>query len=236
MAYSSDWTGQDWRAFHQQRRQAVSQFFAGFDDDVRNLFLNLPASQLQRVLANYEEAFGRGARQYAQRVYKKWKSGEVMMSGDVSVRLLLLLPPLLSFEQKFALVTKLWEKTQPKRILKLIVTPGTDFEGLRQKIWTAVVRQHGSCIPDRIKRVLAWLTEDDVIAAEALTKEISLRRNRMLLDILRVELLRVLDNAELASGLRFVGVKTLYVGQLTIKIRCSRHNSIGATLWKITPW
>lgn len=232
----SDWSGQDWAEYHQRNREAVSRFFAGVDDDIREIFFNLEESQLRLVFSRYEARYGKGARQYAQRVFKKWETGKVRMSGQISLRLLQFLPPLLTFDQRCDLIGKLWEKTQPKRTLKVIVTPNTDFDRLVQTTWKSILKQHESSIPERIKGFLAWLTKDDATVAEALVKHVSLQKNQILLDTLRDELSRVLDHADLARGLQFVGIKTLHVGQLTIKLRCSREDSVLAALWRIVPW
>ena len=58
----------------------------------------------------YREEYGESAYDYAVRTYSKWRSGETSPAAQTKERLIGILPPLLTAEQRISLFKKMMEK------------------------------------------------------------------------------------------------------------------------------
>jgi len=155
-------------AYAVSKRQELSSAFGGIDKDVEQLFLNLGKEDLDELLDYYAEEHGQSAATYARNTYPKWKKGTVQLSGKTAERLLNLVPPLLPFETRFALIKKL----RSANFRKLNRFVDTSPEGWRDALGPVIaeVVSHGATanISDGMKNRIAWLADGDVAAAERL--------------------------------------------------------------------
>src|SRR5437588_830397 len=80
-------------------RTVVSRRYGEIEDDVRRLFFALDSFKLMLVFNDYERKFGAGKRKYAEATLAKWRCGTVQMGGEISERLIRIVPSFLSFEE-----------------------------------------------------------------------------------------------------------------------------------------
>lgn len=155
-------------AYAASKREELTSTFGGIDRDVEQLFLTLGEEDLDELFDYYEMEHGKSAASYARSTYPKWKNGSVQLSGKTAERLLNLVPPLLPFETRFALIKKL----RLANFRKLHRVVSTSPEGWRDALGPVIAQvvNHGATanISDGLKRRIAWLADGDVAAAERL--------------------------------------------------------------------
>ena len=79
-------------------------------NDLWSYFLHLDYNKFQELLMFYREEYGESAYDYAVRTYSKWRSGETSPAAQTKERLIGILPPLLTAEQRISLFKKMMEK------------------------------------------------------------------------------------------------------------------------------
>lgn len=125
-------------------------------------------------MASYGRLYGSSARSYAISSVKKWKSGEVAMSGQTMTRLFDLLPTYLDAGDKLELIQLLRQQAM-RRLRGSIVNitlhnRGQVMAALEHVI--AQVQRVGQIeIPADFSEVQRWLYEDDAVALDAISKE-----------------------------------------------------------------
>lgn len=152
------------------QRERLSSTFGGIDRDIERIFLSMAPADLSLLLYYYEEEFGRSAATYARKTYPRWKCRKVRMSGQVAERLLSLVPPLLSQEERFKLIKKLRIANLRKLDLRVDSAPDQWREALAPAIRELVDHGAAALIPDAVKARAAWLADGDTQAAEALLR------------------------------------------------------------------
>ena len=109
----------------------------GVDEDIKKAFFNLDVKEKQKIFLHYKREYGQEAREYAEKTYKKWKSGEVRMSGKVADRLLAILPYYLSFDEKFSLIQRIWQERTHSHI-RIVVDVREDMTTIMKRILDAI--------------------------------------------------------------------------------------------------
>lgn len=132
----------------------ISATYKGIDKDVRQFFFALDAFTLKRVFNAYEMAYGEGRRKYAERTYRHWQSGKVEMSGEISERLLAILPRFLSFDQKYQLVAKLWRGYRQPTRLRVEVSSHDGLERCVKALVQAVQDAERQQVPPTVLAVV----------------------------------------------------------------------------------
>lgn len=147
---------------HIEEAKSLSVELGGTDRDVKNWFFNLRQSDLNKILEEYESAYGSKATQYAIETMPDWRSGKRKMSGLVAERLYKLLPPLMPIETKFSLVESLWHHVGPAR--KRLIKAGVETS--QSEILNAVTSEIRALttnwvFPDQMQNRFKWLSADD---------------------------------------------------------------------------
>ena len=173
----------------------ISATYKGIEGDVRALFFGLDAVTLKDVFNAYERRYGKGPRNYAQKAYSRWKDGSVQMSGEVSERLLKFLPRFLSFEDQYQLVAKLWRGYRPPTRFRIEVSRQGGIEACLATLVGVAQGVEHQVVPCAVMNRLAWLAEEDALAARALLHQILLREGEITTDTLRAELCLLFDLA-----------------------------------------
>ena len=200
-------------------RDTVSKRFGGLDDDVREIFFALSTDDLGRLFRRYEAVCGPTKRQYAERVYQKWRSGEVRMSGVVSERLLGFLPPMLPPQLKYELVEKLWVRMQPKTTVTVWIRPDTGYEKALDLVRNTVREKMKTEIPNAVRARLAWLNGDDTYMAEDMVKQMFARRAAILRREAEIQIRDLFGRFERERGLKLEASKEIVLGGTTVVIR-----------------
>jgi hypothetical protein len=114
----------------------------GLDLKIKYIFLNLPKEDVDLLLYDYGQIYGKGAQQYAKSTFYKWRTGQVSMSIMIMERLFDFLPKRLPLNQKYEIANDLWERYCPKTVNDFKVNSDVDvnnysmfiFNSLKQKI------------------------------------------------------------------------------------------------------
>ncbi len=160
---------QSWGSHHQSNRDKVRAIYGGLEQDVQSLFFKLDNHTLSHVLWEYEQKYGRGARDYAARTFTKWRSRRVDMSGLILERLIHIVPPHLSFEQKFEILIK--AATQTKSIVMVTLPVTSTLEESIQALSDSVRNALWNDLPSNLQTRLSWLAQDDFQMAKILLRE-----------------------------------------------------------------
>lgn len=174
------------------------QGLAGLSKDVRELFLNLDDSVLAGVFRAYKSIHGEKKTEYARRTYRRWKTGEVRMSGEISRRLLAFVPRFLSVEQKYSLLKSLWSHVRKGRVLRLAVSSADQVTAAVEAVTRETELACQQELPPKIEQWLAWLSDNDFEVAKHLLKDFEAREaaisSKALSDKL-AEIFRLVDSA-----------------------------------------
>lgn len=199
--YRRQWDGRDWAAWHERGRAHVSTTFFGLDAEVRRIFFALDAGRLQRVFLSYGKAYGDAARQYATRIYPKWRAGEVNPSAETLQRLLQSVPEVLPIHERAELLAHLRRKS--RRIPRSRLSCSSDdAERLvsRQltEMFTVSLRHE---TPPHVRAALKWLSCDSMQAAETLLRIGEVLEAQWLANAANVEIVRLRQAVARASAI-----------------------------------
>lgn len=204
--------------------------YLGVDKDVRQYFLNLDQTTLRRVFRAYQHEYGPGKMRYAENTYTKWKSGAVQMSGSVSERLLQLVPPCLSFEQKYELFARIWRRLIPNRTIKLRVTPDDTLNRVVELLHEAIFGISKLSFPVELKNRLTWLSDEDATVAEELLKRVLTAEFTTLSSKLVRDLEGMAGKQATHSNLRIKGTHEISIPGTHVKVIMDRgffHRLLG---------
>lgn len=208
-------------------REVVKSRYGGIDEDVRQIFFGLRESDRRRLFIKYATKYGEAKARYAEATYNKWRSEEVRMSGEISERLLDLLPPLLPFSVKHDLFSKLWHNLQPQRNIRVEVAPGFSVENVLNIITETVESTITHEIPESVRKQLNWLsTEDSQISAQ-LVKHFAAHEGKIIREQVADQLNFILGTADNNRKLDIHGTKTIQVGATRIDIIIKGKSLLG---------
>jgi hypothetical protein len=195
----------NWAQYHQNKRQELAHIFGGIENDILQIFLNLPSFARHGLLSRYGEKFGSGAEQHARNTYSDWQRGVVKPAGKTMERLIELLPPFLNDTQRFDLIRKLRTHHLRREELHLTTTPEQwrdELTPLIQKLF-----EHGAQfdLPAIVYQKATWLTNGDATIAKNLLRTIDeeeahLRLSRIEDEFRRIQFL--LDNVKNTEPVR----------------------------------
>jgi hypothetical protein len=148
---------------HIEEARIFSREIGGSDEDVKKYFFSLSPAQLRPVLDEYEARHGHAAREYAERVLPRWRTGRTKMGGDSAKRLFDLLPPRMTLSAKYGLVENLWEHFGPrsKKMLRIGLDANIEMvvRAVNDHVESTVANYK---IPDNLETRFTWLSAGDV--------------------------------------------------------------------------
>lgn len=210
-------------------KQRVTRLYGGIDDDVRRMFFNLDPHTLARVFTCYERKYGIGKRRYAEKTFEAWKIGAVQMGGEISDRLVQIVPNFLSFEQKYNLVKKLWDRFRNRTTVNVSISPSSGLEAAISAVMDAIEAVADPNIPPAVAERLEWLAADDVMAARSLLEQIEKRESQVIVETLESELRQLLAVAELHHDKLVSGSRSLTLPSATVKIQVNQSTAPWST-------
>lgn len=149
--------------------------YTGIDDDVRQVFFSLDHATLTRIFDEYAFQYGDGKRKYAESTYWKWKRGEVRMGGEISHRLVRIVPRYLSFDHKYQLIHKLWNRLRRTATSSITISQDGGLAEAIATVQEVVAKAGQSVLPPTILERLEWLSGDDGLLAQSLLAEVDRR-------------------------------------------------------------
>jgi hypothetical protein len=153
------------------KRNQLTQDVAGIDSTVLQYLYGFDNKSLVLLFRGYNERFGASAGRYALESFHQWKSGTKSPSAQTVDRFLKLVPPLLSFEQKFDLLKSIYEKTRSKETHTLTVILGHSENVLGQLggLFTRLSSKPAQhTLSPRAQAILEWASDDDSQTARRL--------------------------------------------------------------------
>lgn len=170
------WRSRGWGGSNGPSKYSVlSSMFGEAVDEIKSSFLSLDSKALEELLEDYGQMHGKGPGKYARDTYPKWKSGQTQLSGQTMERLIELVPPYLSPEQRFNLlkiVLKRHKVNGPtKRIEINTDEPIQGFKEIDQALSELTINDPLAALPERVMNAAKWLYDDDITAARSMLAE-----------------------------------------------------------------
>jgi hypothetical protein len=162
----------------------LTRLFGGGVSEIRRAFLNLDDDALDELFSDYGSIYGDSAEKYARKTFPKWKSGATNLSGQTMERLVELVPPYLSSEQRFSilqLVLKNHEKSGPQKTIRINVKePSAGFQELQNSLSSMSHDDVLAHLPENVMEAAKWLYDDDITSARAMLAEAERRENDLI--------------------------------------------------------
>ncbi|OGW41542.1 MAG: hypothetical protein A2Y97_04885 [Nitrospirae bacterium RBG_13_39_12] len=209
----------NWAAYHTNKRNQLTSLFAGIDQDIESIFLNLDKNALESIFRQYGRDYGDDAEKYARKTFPKWKNGTTKLSGQTAERLLNLLPPFLSQNKRYELVKKIRDYYMNKRQSMEHVTTSPELwkQDLRPVVNRIVEKSSKFKLPEELKRRAAWLSGGDVDSANKILTSVEQEEAKLRTAYLDVEFRRIDQYVNIVGNTQAV-THTITLPQGTIHV------------------
>jgi len=146
-----------------QRRQ-LSGDVGGIDNAVLSYLYQLESQSLCRFVQEYRRRFGDGPAKYAESSFNEWKSGAKLPAAKSVARFLKVVPPLLTYDEKFELLKGVYDRTRDTETHSMTVILGHSEHKLAQlgdlfKRLCQKPSQH--TLSPRVQSLLEWASDHD---------------------------------------------------------------------------
>lgn len=162
----------NWRDFHESKQKEISRIFAGIDDDIKQIFFSMSDTQLDFIFSAYGGSYGKNAEHYARKTFKQWKTGKTILSGQTAERLLQLIPPYLSTQQRFDLIKKLRNHYFIKKTVAINTTAEMWAKEIIPAFNSLVSYSATFTLPELVSNRVQWLTNRDAQQAQRILSAI----------------------------------------------------------------
>jgi len=153
---------------------------------IKHDFLSLDDEPLEYLLKDYKDIYGSSAMRYARSTFSKWKSGETKLSGQTMERLIELVPPYLSPEQRFDLLRQVLRKHPPSKPYKSIrinvEDPEEGFSEIDIALESLIHEDILAHVPEKVMKAASWLYDDDITVARSMLAEAERKENDIIQD------------------------------------------------------
>jgi len=142
----------------------LNQFFGVIKDDVCKLFFTLDTKNLNLLFSLYGQQYGSNAEKYARDKYPMWRNKNINISAQILLRLIELLPKVLSLNSKTILFEKLY-KSMIFRFSEVEFTTNIDdlnYTVDRVKNYVINLEYKERRIPEEVKKIASWIVNDDI--------------------------------------------------------------------------
>lgn len=135
------------------------------------IFYNAKDHELSMILDRYGKYYGDNAKKYAQRNIKKWKSGQVKISGQTQERLVKLVPVFLKSEDRYMIAKEICNYHNQKQRKKTsyvtinIEDPTPGLSELEKTIENFYESTDLIELPEKLTSAIEWLSDNDITIA-----------------------------------------------------------------------
>jgi hypothetical protein len=169
------WRSRGWRSNSPSKYSMLTGLFGSGVNEIKSCFLSLDTEALNELLADYGDMHGKPAEEYAKKTYSQWKNGTTSLSGQTMERLVTLVPPYLSPEQRFKILSLLLDKHKKKSFYKTIriniKEPAEGFLELQNLLSSIKYEDVLEHLPETVMEAAKWLYDDDITSARAMLAE-----------------------------------------------------------------
>ena len=173
---------------HIDEARKLSLTLGGTDRTVKKYLFELSGKELNGVLREYGEKYGKVAQSYAIQTLPSWRSGKVSMSGMVSERLYKLLPPRMPLSTKYDIAEELWRYVGPDSSKTLRFGPDVTVDEVvanGELHISQVVEQYK--IPAELERRFNWLASHDVGVKQQLLNHLQSLDKKLVVEAVRLQ-------------------------------------------------
>jgi hypothetical protein len=175
----------------------LKTLFGNGVDKIRDSFFELDDEALDELFSDYGAMHGDAAERYARATFPKWRARTTGLSGSTLERLVELVPPYLSPQQRLAIVEDVVSRHKrlawgSQTIRISTETPDQQFQELDAAILASENEGPLANVPESVMQAASWLYDDDVTAARGVLAEIQRREHQLLREQARkdIELLK----------------------------------------------
>ena len=130
---------------------------------MKRYLFGLSGRQLDDLLSQYGQRYGRLKEDYARETLPAWRSGTTQMSGMVAARFYSLLPPLMPLKIKYEIAEELWRHVGPSSQIALRFGPDATEEELLEAVRGHIDRiVKNYRIPANMSQRFRWLSSGDI--------------------------------------------------------------------------
>ncbi len=199
------WRSRGWSGSSGPSKYSVlTRLFGDAVQEIRTAFIQLDESARDELLSDYGAIYGESAEKYARQTFPKWKKGSTNLSGQTMERLVELVPPYLSSEQRFSilqLVLARQKRTVTTKTVRInIKEPASGVEEAQNVLLSMSHDNALAELSESSMQAATWLYDDDITAARAMLAEAERKEN----DLIRSKAKRELE----------LLVKTICTGQV----------------------
>lgn len=140
------------------------------DEDIVRILFSLNNTRLATFFREYEKVYGESSARYAMKVFSSWKNGVTRYSASSIRKFIQIVPKVISSEERYDIVKKLYEKSKRKSSYCFEIVLG-DY----QRLNAIVATFNGLCakpfdhdLSDEFKHLMKWLCDNDAAAANKL--------------------------------------------------------------------
>lgn len=186
-------------------RRFVKDFFAVperklHSREIMRVLLGLDEKSLGELFDLYKREYGAGAARYAQKTYRKWKSGDVRPIEQTYRRFLLHLPKVMDYDLKCEVLRHLMEEYCAKDEYKLTVYTDDWEETLEPLVRRIIDKPYTAQLPKEIEEKLTWLAEGEMQSAREILRRSQVEEGKIGVSMLREEFANIGDLLENTRG------------------------------------
>lgn len=182
--YYRSWRSRGWGGSSSPSKYSVLiRLFGKAVDQIRLAFMALNKDALDDLFSDYGAIYGDSAESYARKTFPRWKSGTTKLSGQTMERLVELVPPYLTPEQRFKIlqsVLKIHKKNGSSETVNINVKePSQGFVALQHALDSMSHDDVLAHLPEHVMKAASWLYDDDITSARAMLAEAERLENDM---------------------------------------------------------
>lgn len=179
---------------HMRERRELSSKVYGLDNEIIEKLFKLSPSRLEEFFNIFERTYSTKSGQYAREAWPFWASKRRGISGLNAQRFISLAPTIFSFEDRYELIKKLYEKTRGRESHSLTLVIG-HAEGaigdVEQLFYRLCLKPSEHVLPESVSQFAMWVSHQDAVMARKLTAAIETEESLMIVKVARLELDRL---------------------------------------------
>lgn len=171
---------------HTYKEEDIQVIGAKAYEAIVRAFFDLDEGAVAKLLADYTERYGEGRGDYARRTYPLWKSGEKKLSGELTGRMLDLVPRQLSTEERIAIFRMILDADEEKRrgrrpreYFRLTLEEACDPVAILKQVYERINVSLAKAsdpgvmleLSDPVKEKLSWVLDADMETVRKLIEQ-----------------------------------------------------------------
>jgi hypothetical protein len=174
--YYRNWRSRGWKgSASPSKYSALVELFGGAVEEIRHAFMALNKDALNELFYDYGAIYGGSKEKYARRTFPNWKSGARKLSGQTMERLIELVPPYLTPEQRFSILRSVLKQNKKRGSWKTIkINVKEPTQGFVELQLVLDSMEHDDVLahlPECVMEAASWLYDDDITAGRAMLAE-----------------------------------------------------------------